>query len=82
MSKKNYGKQFIIVTTNKKVENYNNEKCTYNVNTHCNFLYALKIWNYLNFIRKIRLVFFCLIKLLFIKFRYLTNVNVSLEANL
>ena len=26
--------------------------------------------------------FFCLIKLLFIKVRYLINVNVSLEANL
>ena len=59
-----------------------NEKCTYNINAHCNLLYALKVWNCLNFIPKRRLVFFCLIKLLFIKVRCLINVNVSLEANL
>ena len=41
--KKNDDKQFIIVTTHKIVQKYYNEKCTYNVNTHCNLLYALKI---------------------------------------
>ena len=39
-----------------KVQNYYNEKCAYNVNTHCSFLYALKVWNCLNFIRKRRLI--------------------------
>ena len=48
--------------------------------THWNLLHALKIWNCLNFIQKRRLIFFCLIKLLFIKVRCLINVNVSLEA--
>ena len=42
-----YDKQF---TTHKNVQNYYNEKCTYNVNTHCNLLYALKVWTCLNFI--------------------------------
>ena len=51
------------------VQNYYNEKCTYNVNTHYNLLYALKVWHCLNFIRKRRLIFLCLIKLLFIKVR-------------
>ena len=73
--KKNYDKQFTTVTAHKNVQNYYNEKCTYNVNTHWNLLYALKIWNCLNFIQKRRL-FFCLIKLLFIKVRCLINVNV------
>ena len=77
-----YDKQFTMVTTHKNVQNYYNEKCTYNINTHCNLLYAAKVWNCLNFIRKRRLFFFCLIKLLFIKVRCITNVNVSLEANL
>ena len=54
------------MTTHKNVPNYYNEKCTYNVNTHCNLLYALKV----------------LIKLLFIKARCLIDVNVSLEADL
>ena len=40
------------------VQNYYNEKCTYNVNTHCNLLYPIKIWNCLNFIRKGRHFFF------------------------
>ena len=40
--KKNYDKQFTIVTTHKNVQNYYNEKCTYNVITHWNLLYALK----------------------------------------
>ena len=75
-------KQFIIVTTHKNVQNYNNEKCTYNVNTHCNLLYAVKIWNCLNLARKRRLIFVCLIQLLFIKVRCLIKVNVSLEASL
>ena len=29
---------------------------TYNVNSHCNLLYALKVWNYLNSIPKKRLI--------------------------
>ena len=71
------------MTTHKNVQNYYNEKYTYNVNTHCNLLYALKVWNYLNFMGKRRLIFFfCLIKLLLIKVRCLINVNVSGEANL
>ena len=80
--KKFYDKQFTMVTTHKNFQNYYNEKCTYNINTHCNLLYAAKVWNCLNFIRKRRLFCFCLIKLLFIKVRCITNVNVSLEANL
>ena len=56
--KKNlYDNQFTTVTTNKNVQNYYNEKCTYNVNRHSNLLYALKVWNCLNFIRKRRLFF-------------------------
>ena len=81
-SEKNYDKQFTTVTTHKNVQNYYNEKRTYNVNTHCYLLYALGVWNCLNFIWKRRLFFICLIKLLFIKFRWLINVNVSLEADL
>ena len=69
-----------VVTTHKNVQNYYNEKCTYNINIHCNLLYALKVCNCLDFIQK-RMLFFCLIKLLFIKVRCLINVNVSLEAN-
>ena len=42
VSKKNYGKQFTTVTTHKNVQTYYNEKCTYNVITHWNLLYALK----------------------------------------
>ena len=56
--KKIYEKQFTTGTTHKNVQNYYNEKCTYNVNTRCNLLYALKIWNCLNFIRKTRLISF------------------------
>ena len=67
------------LTTHKNVQNYYSQKCTYNVNTHCNMLYALKKWNCLNFIRKKAI--FCLIKLLFIKVRFLINVNVRLETN-
>ena len=40
-----YDKKFTTVTTHKNVQNYYNEKCTYNVNTHWNLLYALKTWN-------------------------------------
>ena len=79
--KKIYGKRFTTVTTHKNVQNHYNEKWTYNVNTHYNLPYALKIWNCLNFIRKTRLIF-SLIKLLFIKVRCLINVNVSIEATL
>ena len=43
VSKKSYGKQFATVTTHKDVQNYYNEKCTYNVIIHWNLLYALKI---------------------------------------
>ena len=57
VSKKSYGKQFATVTTHKDVQNYYNEKCTYNVIIHWNLLYALKIWNCLNFIQKRRLIF-------------------------
>ena len=46
----------------------------YNVQTHCNLLYALKVWNYLNPIRKRGLNVFVL-KLLYIKTRCLTNVT-------
>ena len=58
----------------------NNEKCTCNVYTHCNLLYALKVRNCLNFkiVSKEKTNFFCLIKLLFIKVRCLINVNVRL----
>ena len=56
--KKFYDKQFTTVTTHKNIQNHYNEKCTYNVNTHCNLLYALKAWNCLNFIRKRRLIYF------------------------
>ena len=52
-----YDKQFATVTTHKNDGNYYNEKCTYNVNTHGNLIYALKIWNCLNFIPKRRLSF-------------------------
>ena len=38
-----YDKQFATVTTHKNDENYCNGKCTYNVNTHGNLIYALKI---------------------------------------
>ena len=41
--KKNYEKQFTTVATHKNVQNYCNEKCTYNVNTHWNLLYALEL---------------------------------------
>ena len=75
-----YDKQFTTVTTHKYVQNYYNEKCTYNVIIHWNLLYALKLWSCLNFTQKRRLKSFCLIKWLFIKVRYLLNVNVSLEA--
>ena len=60
----------------KNAQNYYNEKTiesTYNVNTHCDLLYALKVWNYVNFIRKVRLTF--LLKLFFIKVGCLINVN-------
>ena len=52
LSKKNYDKQFTTVTTHKNVQNYYNEKCTYNIITHWNLLYALTLWNCLNFIQK------------------------------
>ena len=34
VSKTFYGKKFTTVTTHKTVQNYFNEKCTYNVYTH------------------------------------------------
>ena len=49
VSKKIYNKQFTTATTHKNVQNYYNEKSTCNVNTYCNLLYALKVWNRLNF---------------------------------
>ena len=57
LSKKIYDKQFTTVTAHKNVQNYYNEKCTCNVNTHWNLLFALKIWNCLNFIQMRRLFF-------------------------
>ena len=56
--KKIYDKQFTTVTKHRNVQNYYNDKCTYNANTRCNLLYALQVWNYLNFIRKRRLICF------------------------
>ena len=59
VSKKNiYDKQFTTVITHKQVQNYYNEKCTYIVSTHCNLLYALKVWNCLNSIHTRRLISF------------------------
>ena len=59
VSKKNFfNKQFTTVTTHKTVQNYYNEKCTHNVNTHFNLLYVRKAWDCLNFIGKRRLIFF------------------------
>ena len=58
VSKKNYEKEFTTVTTHRNVQNYYNQKCTYNVIIHWNLLYALKISNCLNFIQKRRLPFF------------------------
>ena len=46
------------------------------------FAICTKCMELLNFIRKRRLIFSGLIKLLFIKVKYLINVNISLEANL
>ena len=82
VSKKIYEKQFTTVTTHKNVQNDYNKKCTYNIKTHCNLLYVLKLWNCLSFIRKRKLICFCLIKLLFRNVRCLINFNVNLEANL
>ena len=71
-----HNKQFTTITAHKNFQNYYSEKCIYNVNAHCSLLYALKVWNYLNFIQKRRFNFFCLMKLLFIKVRCLIlNVN-------
>ena len=69
------------MTTHKNVQNDYNEKCTYNVNTHCNLLYALKSMELFKLYSKETANFFCLIKLLFIKVRCLINLNVSFEAN-
>ena len=57
VSKKNFMAN-TTVTTHKNVQSYYNEKCTCNVYTHCSLLYALKVWNCLNFIRKRRLISF------------------------
>ena len=54
-------------------------KSTYNVNAHCNLLFALKM-ELLKLYSKEKAIF-CIIKLLSIKVRCLINVNVSLEAN-
>ena len=37
--KKFYDKQFTMVTTHKNVQNYYNEKCTYNINVHAAICY-------------------------------------------
>ena len=50
-----YEKQFKAVTTHKKCSKLLQWKIiepTYNVNTHCNLLYVLNVWNYLNSIPK------------------------------
>ena len=52
------------------------------VNTHCNLLYALNVWNYFNIISKRWLNFW--VKLLFIKHRcliMLIEIVVSLEMD-
>ena len=54
VSKKKKEKQFTIVTTHKNVQNYYNQKCTYNAIIHWNLLYALKLWNCLS----LQLLFF------------------------
>ena len=46
------------------------------------FTICTKIMEMLKLYSKGKTNFFCLVKLLFIKVRYLINVNVSLEANL
>ena len=63
--KKIYDKQFTTVTTHKNIQNHYNEKCTYNVNTHCNLLYA-KSMELFKLYSKEKANLFCLIKLLFI----------------
>ena len=56
------------------------KKCTYNIITHWNLLYALKIWSCLNFIQK-RQPFFAKSSWYLLRSdRCLINVNVSLEA--
>ena len=57
-SKNFYEKRFTTVTTHKNVQNYYNEKCTHNVNIHCNLLYTLDLWKCLNFIQKRWLICF------------------------
>ena len=49
---------YTTLTAHKNVQNDYNEKCTYNIITYWNLLYALKTWNCLNFIQKRGLVFF------------------------
>ena len=78
--KKNYDKQFTTVTIHKNVQNYYNEKCTYNINTA--ICYTHKSMELFKLYSKEKANFFCLIKLLFIKVRCLINVTVSLEDNL
>ena len=61
---------YIFEEVSKKMKSWKMIQATFNVNTHGNLLYALKVWD---FIRKVRLLF--LLKLLFIKIRCLINVN-------
>ena len=72
------------MTTHKNVPNYHNEKCIYNVNTHCNFRFAIctKSMELFKLYSKENAIFFHLNKLLFIKVKCLINVNVSLAVNL
>ena len=60
ISKKNYVKQF--TTNSNYAQKYSKllikNTHIYNVIIHWNLLYALKIWNCLNFIQKRRLYFF------------------------
>ena len=82
VSKSIYKKQFATVITNKNVWKYYNEKCTCNTITHWNLLYALKMWNCLNFIQKrILIIFFFLIKLLFIRISCLFCLIQFIDSN-
>ena len=79
--KKFCDKQFTKAATHKSIQDYYNEKCTYNVNT-MQFAICTKSMEMFKLYSKKKAIFFVLIKLLFIKVRCPINVNVSLEANL
>ena len=59
VSKKNYDKKFTTVTTHKNVQNYYNEKCTYNVNVHTlQFAICIKSMELFEFYSKKKANFF------------------------